>query len=253
MNDQNLKTRIKQAAQENVPDVRSRVLAQAKPSTQGTRHPYRYAFAGALAVMLLALIALWPATVDVYATVHLDVNPSIAIDLDDEERILEVRALNDDAQLLLSSIDVASFDTLEELIDAIIDEAIARGIMTEDRPFVMIDITGDDAAFVEGLYGHLSHRIPEHAMGRIPNVEVIRGHSHDAVPDEVARAREHGMNVQRLRLIDALVDATDYDFDTLKAMQINELVQLARDHDVDTDRPGPPHTPGPPNQPGPPH
>ncbi len=253
MNDDHLRHRIKQAAHAHVPDVKSRVLAQARRPQPRQSHGFRYAFAGTLALLLLAVFAFWPSTTDVYATVHLDINPSIAVDLDEDEQVLEVRALNTDAQLLISAIDLSSFDNFDDLINAIVDEAIQRGVMSESNPFIMIDITGHDVIFVQNLYDHLSTRIPQHAMDRIPNAEIIRGHAGEAVGEEVARAREHNMSVQRLRLIEALLDTTEYDFDTLKTMSVAELVHLAREHDVDTNHPGPPdRTPGPPNSPGPP-
>ncbi len=249
VNDQELKNRIKNAAQANVPDVRARVLAQAPMPTPRRLPSFRLAFGGAFALIALIMFFVWPTATGVYATVHLDINPSIAIDLDESERVMDVRALNNDAQDLLDAIDLNGINAFDNLVDILIDEAIAQGMMTDDNPFIMVDITGRDEAFIHELYGRLSERIPAHAMARIPNVEVIRGSAEDARPDEVDRAHQHNMSVQRLRLIEAIIEKTDYDFETLRDMRVADLMHLAREHGIEPRGNRPDMTPGPPNRP----
>ena len=70
----------------------------------------------------------------IYSTITLDINPSIEINLDKDEKIINVKALNDDAKEIVSD-ELDGMD-LEEAIHNIVDKVIEKGYVSNNQVII---------------------------------------------------------------------------------------------------------------------
>ena len=117
MTDKELESKLKKAIENTTPDVLERAknscrdLPAAPEKTLNTKRVWRYIAAAAAAVLLLAIGAVIGTVIrnapdnKVFATVSIDVNPSLEIKIIKEETVLGVIPLNDDAKKVIGDMD----------------------------------------------------------------------------------------------------------------------------------------------------
>lgn len=82
------------------------------------------------AALLLLFIGLWTfRTPPVVAYVTMDINPSVELGLDSKERVRELRAVNDDAKVLIEGIEYRGRD-LDAVMSEIADKLVAANILS---------------------------------------------------------------------------------------------------------------------------
>ncbi|NCB63200.1 MAG: hypothetical protein EOM52_06230 [Clostridia bacterium] len=85
----------------------------------------------------------------VYSTLYLDINPSFAITLNREDKVLDVEAQNDDAAALLEGRSYRSW-TLDATLGVLADDMAATGYLTspQDTVSVSVESRSEDRAKV---------------------------------------------------------------------------------------------------------
>ena len=96
----------------------------------------------------------------VAATIMLDVNPSLEIKVDEDEKVLEVLPLNEDGKKIVADLDTVS-DDLIETVDTIILSMIDNGYLDEIKNAVLLSIECEDTEKTDLLSAKLSERIFE--------------------------------------------------------------------------------------------
>ncbi|MDD2489958.1 MAG: hypothetical protein PHY26_01720, partial [Bacilli bacterium] len=62
--------------------------------------------------------------------IMIDINPSVQLGVNEDDKVVEVVALNEDADILLSDMNLEDME-LEEAVDSIVDEAVEIGYIDE--------------------------------------------------------------------------------------------------------------------------
>lgn len=116
--------------------------------------------AAAAAMLLVTTGAVSYAYLNPVATVNLDVNPSIEFKVNSFEKVLNVKALNDDGEQILLGLDLKGMD-IDEAIDAAIDEMVAKEYLDkgDDQANVMISVTHKNDEKLEELTVYLDGKI----------------------------------------------------------------------------------------------
>jgi hypothetical protein len=242
MNDNDIKKRILEAAQHDVPDLKQSILAQARYRKKEKRSFLSYfkrhslQFASLLLVLFISsflvlnLLNDSPSdTVSADSTVYIDINPSFEIDVDDNDNIIALRAINSDAEHIKQLLNSYLNQNIYTVIDDIIDRAIDENYLNADNPYVMIDVKGQSSTRETVLIETIESRIPAHAEARMQHVEMIRGNAQNPTDDEQEAARNHHMSMMKLRTIETILSLTDdYTFEDLETQSTGELVQLYR-------------------------
>jgi len=158
MNDDNMRNRIKDTFETNVPDV----LAQIKASPDFFVPQKRYAFNFknifknriAVSLMSIFIIALLIVGVSrgvadpiVASTVTLDINPSIEITLDEDDFVIGVSALNDDGNTVVQREVKYRGLTIEQVLDILIPRLESLGYIvtaTDETNVILIEVDSDN-------------------------------------------------------------------------------------------------------------
>jgi hypothetical protein len=98
----------------------------------------RGAAAGLAACLTIAAGMWWgqsrigTVTAEAYAFVSIDINPSVALQVDQKQRVLEAFGLNDDGTRLLQRVHLEKEEPLKAALEDIVDAAVAAGMLPDE-------------------------------------------------------------------------------------------------------------------------
>jgi hypothetical protein len=120
-------------------------LEGARPVRRNYGQVFRYMAAAAALLMavILAFQIRRPAAVLPAAIIYLDVNPSLTIEVDKEEKVLDVIAENAAGELILEDMDLKNVD-VDVAINALIGSMVKYGYLTEAKNFILLTVEGED-------------------------------------------------------------------------------------------------------------
>lgn len=234
MTEQELNNKIKGAFTRATPDVLDAVRSQCE-TQKGTvilmKQPKKKNFArrfGAIAAALALVIGLgagigtYQTSHAVASTVSLDVNPSIEIKVNKNEKVLDVIPLNEDAKIVIGDMEFDRSD-LDVTVNALIGSMLRNGYLNELANSILVSVDDDDAQRGKLLEERLALEI---------DALLQTGTFHGSVLSQTLStdnelqtlADQHGITTGKAKLIQQIVaQDTRYTFEDLAALSINEL------------------------------
>ncbi len=235
MTEQELNNKIKGAFSRATPDVLDAVRSQCE-TQKGTVIPMmqpkkKKNFArrfGAIAAALALVIALgagigtWQTGKAVASTVSLDVNPSIQIKVNKNEKVLDVVPLNDDGKIVIGDMDFDRSD-LDVTINALIGSMLRNGYINELANSILISVDDSNAERGKALEARLAGEV---------DALLQTGSFHGAVLSQTITtdnelqtlAQQYSITPGKAQLIQRIVaQDTRYTFEALAPLSINEL------------------------------
>lgn len=231
----NIEDRLKAAVDNSVPDMLDGIMSELKKEEDSNVidifearkkkkiPPFlKGVVAGAAAIVLvvagvLAFGAGGAKEPAVDAVIALDVNPSLEIDIDNGDRVVEVKTLNDDAKNMLDGMDLKNTD-LKVAVNAIIGAMLKNGYIDDLANSVLISVENSDDARCSELQSRLASEIEELMNAYSLNGSVM---TQAMTEDEkvMALASECGITHAKAQLI---YDVTQED-PTLTASELAKL------------------------------
>jgi hypothetical protein len=137
--------------------------------------------------------------------VSMDVNPSVEYSVNRFDRILDVKAVNDDGKAILSELDLKN-KKLQDAMKETLDQLIKDGYLTDDPDSgVVITTSNEDMDEAEKLASNLEQEIKVYLDTDGITAEVDA----EAVGlDRVEEARDLGVTPGKLNLVEKLQDST---------------------------------------------
>ena len=228
--------RIKAECAAKVPEERERGAEAAATAARRKRRRNRW-IAAAAAVILLFGGAFGGMRIAgsrrVDAVVAMDVNPSIEIEVNKNERVLAVRAVNADAEEILDGMDLLDTD-LKVAINALVGSMLKKGYIDERANSVLISVESDDAARSAALRAQISEEITA-LLGASALEASILSQNVDAEADAAlaALADQYGISTGKAKLIQEIIAAHPLlQFENLAGLSINDLKLLAEKNDT---------------------
>lgn len=162
--------------------------------------------------------------------VSLDVNPSVEYSINRFDRILDVKAVNDDGAELLIGLNL-KYKTIEAAVKETIDKLMIDGYLVDDpNGGVVITTSNDELEKAEQLAAELKKGIQTYLSRKGVAAEVDA----EAVEMErVLEARELGVTPGKLNLVDQLQESTDGEINkamwlTMPVKEINKAIKENR-------------------------
>ena len=263
MTNQSLEQRIAEAVGSLTTDLPFARIAEAIPTAAPEPMPLprrRYASLVAVAAcvaLVLALGGLWhhlssstnpdsdppivqPPVVMSSAVIDIDVNPSVEITVDTADRISAVTAVNTDAALLVSRLDLTQM-SLQDGVKALFDAMVTHGYVANGSNPVLVTVQSGDAAEADRLHALVNSGVDAAMTQHSLSASVVN--QTVTTFDEVAAfAQKHGISNGKAAFILQLAEQdprleaeklTDHAFSVLAAIAQHQNVPLSELVDYD--------------------
>ena len=235
-----IEQRLCQAVREETPNLLPQILS-ARNMEKGTvidmtqalqnqkkKHTVRNWAIAAAAELVLAVggFAGYQYQFAVDTAVSIDVNPSIELEVNRQEKVLRATPLNDDAQTILDGMKLEGVN-LKTAVNAVIGSMVQNGYFTDEVNSILLSVDNDDEAKRVALQEELTQGVNESLQQLSVNGTVF-AQSLNSSAELKALAEQYGISegkaywVQMLTAADSTLSA-----DVLAKLSINDLALLA--------------------------
>ncbi len=175
----------------------------------------------------------------VESIIGVDVNPSIELHVNKDEKVIKAISLNEEGKKILEDMDLKKVD-LEVAINAIIGKMLKSGYVTSDLNSLLVSVRNNDPKKGEELQKKVTDEITSYLKGESIDASVLAQTIDDDEDDEIERlAEKYNISEGKAKLIQEVIDAklTDakgnlYSFESLVDLSVNELNLLLSSKNV---------------------
>ncbi len=184
-----------------------------------------------LAVGLMG-IAFYGNNIQVDSIVDIDVNPSIELATNRQEKVVKVTAVNEDATAILDGMDLKNTD-LKVAVNAIIGSMVKNGYFDQLDNEILVSVQNDDAVKAEKIHKMLAVDIDETLKTYNVEASVINQTVSDSKSAEEL-AEEYNISLGKANFIQNIV-AKDNSLkaEDLSKMSIKELAKVVNEKNID--------------------
>lgn len=167
------------------------------------------------------------------ATVSLDVNPSVEIVLNRNNRVVKVNALNEDGKIIVADMDFNGCQ-LKVAVNALIGSMLRAGYLSEMANSVLVSVDSDSKNDYQAIAELVANEITlTLKQGQIEASVVKQWIQND---DEIAQiAKQYNISLGKAQLICKIGNKTEYTIEQLAELSVNELSLLLPNVDIDGD------------------
>ncbi len=233
MNNKRIEKALKNAVEQTTPDVLDNILSQCgeqngkvmnmKNSNNKKIITSMVSIAAALVIMLGGFFVFRSFEGNsIYSTVTLDVNPSIEISLTEKEKVLEVKALNEDAKVVLGEMDFKG-SSLEVTVNALIGSMLRNGYIDELSNSILISVDSKNDADGKALREKLNKEVEKLLQtDKFTGAVLSQTVEHNDELDD--KSEKYDITVGKAQLINQIIASDNrYTFEQLAPLTINEL------------------------------
>ena len=240
MTNEQMERRLASAVEKTAPDDVSGVLSRCeerkgteKPMTvqKTTKRRWTTLVAACLALMLLSGGGLFYQQANAVASVvSLDVNPSIELRVNRDEKVLSCTPLNEDAQEILEDMGGGADlkgAKLDVAVNAIVGSLVRKGYLSEISSAIMISVEDKDSARAKKLQQELTSAVDGVLRTNESKAAVLtQTVTQDAELER--QARENSISTGKAALVNRILALnSSLRFDALAKLSVGELKDLA--------------------------
>ena len=156
----------------------------------------------------------------VASTISFDVNPSLEIKVNEQEKVLEVLPLNEDAKTVIGTMDFRG-SSLELTVNALVGSMLTKGYLNDVTNSILISVDGknDTTALREKLTAEVASLLHTDSFDGSVITQSLKGNA------EIKKlASDYGITVGKAQLIDTIIEANPgKTFESLVPLSITEL------------------------------
>lgn len=235
--------KLRRAVKHATPDMKEQIMAKCREAKvdksspiimrtpRNKRRETIYALIAAAAVILLS----FNVGLDVYHTsvqsrvmtvVDIDVNPSIELKINKEDRIVSVRAINSDAMDILDGMELEGTQT-KVAVNAIMGSMFEHGYLQGETDSVLVSVANKDASKSEEIQSNITQNIDSLMKAYSRDVYVIGQTMYEEDPELIDLSNTYGISEGKAALINKIISYNDiYTFEDLVYLNITELNEI---------------------------
>ena len=238
MQDSTVEQRLRTAMEHAAPDVLDQILAACEPQkatvipmvSAARKKKKRWAPLAVAAALILMCggafgVVSWRDANAVASVVSLDVNPSIELQVNQKERVLSARPLNEDAQVILDGMDLKG-TSLNVAVNAIVGSLLQNGYLDSLSSAILISVEDNDTQRAARLESSLTAEVDAALQNASAGAAILsQVVTYDAGLQTQAQASNISVGkaalIQQVQAINSALD-----FNDLAALSVEELDQL---------------------------
>lgn len=244
MNRKQIESKIKESFTNATPQIYGQIerdVASLNVDRSATRKASSGGLFWKIATGVLSLVLVVMAVIGIVSnvnqtaqasTVSLDVNPSVEIVLNRNNRVVKVNPLNDDGKIIISDMDFNGCQ-LKVAVNALIGSMIRNGYLSAEANSVLVSVDSnknDYQSIAEAVANEITLTLGQMSIDASVVSQWIQN------DDQIAAiAKEYGISLGKAQLINKIVAKTGYTVEQLVELSVNELSLLLPNIDIDDD------------------
>lgn len=166
------------------------------------------------------------------ATIYLDVNPSVELQIDRNEKVISAEANNADGEQILEEMDLKHTD-LDVAMNALIGSMVKHGYLSEARHVVLVSVESSDDRKADQLKSHVSAEIHACLDNLIGSGKVFE--QQIQMDNELKKIAEtYGISPGKAAIMKKIVQLyPELDYAKLASLSLEELVEYLETEEED--------------------
>ncbi|MBU1020160.1 MAG: hypothetical protein KJ847_03025, partial [Firmicutes bacterium] len=183
----------------------------------------KFAYSFSSFILIIAISLVWwnqttPISQNVFSVIAIDVNPSLVLELDENDKVINVIKNNADAVIIIGDIDLIDVN-YDVAVNAIIGSMVTKGYLNEFKNSVLLSIKSNDLVHKELLMTEVTQAVYNYLLGSSINGSVI---TQELYEDEAIK-----LLAERLQISEAKAELI-YEITLLDArLTVEDLAKLS--------------------------
>lgn len=171
----------------------------------------------------------------VMAVVDLDVNPSVELSINNKEKIIEARPVNEEGKAILDEMDLKGTD-IKTACNAIVGSMLMKGYLNDQSNSILLSVSSSDPAKGHAIEEQLAGSISTN-MGDSTVSAAVMGQYVESDDELEAFAEKNGISEGKAWLIRKLLSSGNSKMteESLLALTTQELMVLSQERNVQSD------------------
>ena len=160
---------------------------------------------------------------EVFATIAIDINPSIEIKINSDEKVLSIYGANEEAQNIIDLL-IFDNDNLNYTLDIIVDYLSDNSVLGEERNSILLSVNSTSIQAEDLLKASLYDRINNRFENKGFNISMITQSYNKTDESILSIADEYGISVARANIIKNIKDVDDrLSIENIANLAINDI------------------------------
>lgn len=187
-----------------------------------------------MAAVIFFSFQYWFVSARTFASVYMDVNPSVTLRINSKEKVREVIAENSDAEIILKDMDLKNTD-IDVAVNAILGSMIRNGYLDEVHHMLLLSTQCDNTEMGDVIRERLSAQINESLTAWFGNATVL-DQQISGSEDLEKIAEEYHISLGKAALIaKAVSENSSLSFEELAHMSVSDLMKKLHREGADID------------------
>ena len=247
MDNEKIEKRIRRLAEHTAPDQLSGILEACEArkgnvitmnEVKNKKKKNRYLPIAVAAALLLVCLGGYigfsygrGAELGAASVITLDVNPSLNIVMDKNDKVLEVQPLNEDAKTVIGDMDFTG-SSLDVTVNALIGSMLVNGYLDDIRNSILVSVENGDAAKAASLQAEVSDLISS-AVGDGGFEAAVLTQTVTATSESTSIAEQYGISEGKAELILKVVAADPtLTVESLAPLSVNDITLIANSRGI---------------------
>lgn len=166
------------------------------------------------------------------ATIYLDVNPSVELEINSRDKVLSANADNADGEIILEDMDLEHTD-LDVALNAIIGSMVKHGYLNEAQKMILLSVDSKNDKRAEELRQQISDELNAELTSLL-GAGAVLDQSVAATDDLKKLAEQYQITPGKALLLQRLIEENpNLDYAKLAKLPMNELISYLKQTGVD--------------------
>lgn len=184
------------------------------------------------ACFAVCILSLYMVNFHTDATVYLDVNPSVMLQVNRSEKVLRAQANNADGARILQGKDLKNAK-LDDALHEILNEMIRCGYISAEQNALLLSVDGDNPARADALREHLSEELDDSLRASVGSSAVLAQTIH-ATGELETLADRYQISLGKAAFLKTIVDAYPHlHYEKLAGLSVSDLISRLEDSGID--------------------
>lgn len=176
----------------------------------------------AAAVLVICFISAYMLLLRPVASVYMDVNPAIALDINSRNKVISAQGINSDGQRVLNGMKLKGTD-VDVAINALLGSMVKNGYLKGDTDAVLISVKCDNIKISARLKARLTAQARE-SMGTLIGSDAVFDQSVDMNDEVIRLSEEYSISYGRAALIRRVSNATGLPVEDMAGLSLKKLI-----------------------------